>query len=193
MFGQPNLPIADATTEYILKFKAKASTDMAVPFLFEDRSNGNSKTVTSSVPYRDNDYGKWDVPLTTEETEFIIDVVFNSWVENSKYEFNIQAGKNNGTFSISDIMMYSKADLALVTNAKQMGSNAFDVFPNPVANTLYVDLRGISSKVAIYNALGQKLIEKTSTGSRLTFDVSSLRKGMYFVKLDDGSTKKFVK
>jgi len=193
MFGQPSLPIADATTEYVLKFKAKGSGDLAVPLLFEDRSHDNNKVVTSSVEYRDNDNGRWNLPVTAEEKEFTIDVVFSAWQADSKYEINFQAGMIDGTFSITDIMMFPKADLELVTNVKEIDANSMNVFPNPVENKLYVDLAGISSKVAIYNALGQKLMEKTSTGSRLTFDVSSLRKGMYFVKLEDGTTKKFVK
>ncbi|MGE5448073.1 MAG: T9SS type A sorting domain-containing protein, partial [Bacteroidales bacterium] len=68
-----------------------------------------------------------------------------------------------------------------------------NVYPSPVTNTLHVDLTAVNSKVAVYNAIGQKLMEKTATGNKVTFDVSSLRRGMYFVKLEDGTTKKFVK
>jgi hypothetical protein len=36
-------------------------------------------------------------------------------------------------------------------------------------------------------------MEKTAVGSRVEFDVSSLRQGLYFVKTSDGSIQKFVR
>jgi len=195
MFGQ-KVKVADATTKYFVKFKAKASADMIIPVLFEDRGTGNdnNKVVTTTAKYRDNVYGKWDVPVTALEAWYTFDVTFSSIKDNSDYELNFQIGKADGTFSIDNIMMYTEADLALVSN-KTITSNVSRVYPNPVgkANLLSVELKSSNVKVAIYNALGQKMIEKVSTGNVVKFDVNSLTKGLYFVRLADGSTQKFIK
>lgn len=194
MFGQGNIPVADASTNYTVRFKAKASEDMTVPVLFEDRNNGNDKALTSASPYRND--ANWQVPVTTDEQWFELDVTFSNLKDNSAYEFNIQIGMVTGTFSIDSLMMFKTADLPLVdptVGTNTIAKSSIKVYPNPVSNTLYVDLKAINSKVAVYNAIGQKLMEKTSTGNKVTFDVSSLRKGMYFIKLEDGTTQKFIK
>jgi len=196
MFGQPNIKIADAETPYTVKFKAFGSADMAVPMLFEDRNNGNNKTVTSLMEYRDNGYGKWDVPVTTEEKWFTIDVIFSAHVENSAWELNFQAGMVDGTFSIDSIMMFADADLDLLgTSVKTLSNvNKVKLYPNPVQTELTISKIAVpNSKVSVYNSVGQKLMEKTANGTQAKFDVANLRKGMYFVRFSDGSSEKFLK
>jgi hypothetical protein len=194
MIGQTNLPIADAETPYTLKFKAMGTADMTCPLLFEDRNNGNNKTVTSLVEYRDNGYGKWDVPITTEAKWYTIDVIFSGWVPNSAYELNWQLGLDEGTFSIDSIVMYKDADLTLVGVKTLSNVNKVKLYPNPVQNELIVSKIAVAnSKVSVYNAVGQKLIEKTANGTQAKFDVANLRKGMYFVRFSDGTSEKFIK
>ncbi|HET6559476.1 MAG TPA: sugar-binding protein, partial [Prolixibacteraceae bacterium] len=196
MFGQPKLPIADATTKYIVRFKAKASEDMVVPVLMEDRSHDNNKTVTSSSPYRNE--SMWMVPVTTEEQWFELDVIFSSKQDDSAYELNFQAGMVSGIFSIGNIMMYSESDLALVDpslGSATIDANSIKVYPNPVgkANILSVSVKNAKGSIAIYNSVGQKMMAKTVTGNIVRFDVSSLQKGLYFVKTSDGATQKFIR
>ena len=191
MFGQPNLPIADATTPYTVKFKAVTTADMLVPVLFEDRNNGNNKAVTSLSEYRGAE--RWEFPVTTEAQWFTFDVIFSAKAENSAYELNFQVGMVEGTLSLDSIMMFADADIP--SSAKEIAANTMRVYPNPVgsANQLSVNLASPGGKVAIYNALGQKLVEKVATGTLVRFDVANLRKGMYFVKLSDGTTQKFIR
>jgi len=193
MFGQ-KVKVADATTKYFVRFKAKATADMTVPVLFEDRGNSNNKTLTTSSAYRDNDYGKWDVPVTTAAQWLDFDVTFTNKLDVSEYELNFQIGKNDGTFSVDSIQMYSADDLALVgTSSKTITSNQLSVYPNPVVNELTVNMTASNVNVSIYNAVGQKMMEKVSTGTIAKFNVSSLTKGMYFVRLSDGTSQKFIK
>ena len=196
MFGQ-KVKVADATTKYIVKFKAKASADMIIPVLFEDRGTGynNDKVVTSLSPFRAETM--WMVPVTGTEAWYTFDVTFSAIRELSDYELNFQLGKNDGTFSIDNVMMYTEADFELVnsTSSKTIASNQLSVYPNPVGNAteLIVNMTESNVKVAIYNAIGQKMMEKVSTGNVAKFNVSSLQKGMYIVRLSDGTTQKFVK
>ena len=92
-------------------------------------------------------------------------------------------------------------DAGLVTfefgtqSKEELSANSMRVYPNPVGvgNELNVSLSSVNSKVAIYNAVGQKLVEKVATGNIAKFDVGSLRKGMYFVRLSDGTSQKFIR
>ncbi|MGE5394376.1 MAG: T9SS type A sorting domain-containing protein, partial [Candidatus Saccharibacteria bacterium] len=47
--------------------------------------------------------------------------------------------------------------------------------------------------VAVYNSVGQRIMEKTVTGNQVKFDVSGLQKGLYFIKTSDGTTQKFIR
>lgn len=79
----------------------------------------------------------------------------------------------------------------LNTSTENYESN-INIYPNPVNDKLLID--GVSDYDAkIYNNLGQFVMETTNTN---TIDVSTLSKGIYFIKVSDGinsSTKKFIK
>jgi uncharacterized protein (TIGR02145 family) len=67
----------------------------------------------------------------------------------------------------------------------------FKIFPNPTKEYLNIYCSSLES-VSIYNILGKELIR--DSGNRI--NVSSLSKGVYFIKVSDGiksSTKRFVK
>jgi len=68
------------------------------------------------------------------------------------------------------------------------------LYPNPVQNELTVSGIAIAnSKVSVYNAVGEKLIEKTVSGTQIILDVSTLVRGIHFVRFSDGSSEKFIK
>ncbi|MDB4183292.1 T9SS type A sorting domain-containing protein, partial [Flavobacteriaceae bacterium] len=65
-------------------------------------------------------------------------------------------------------------------------------YPNPVKNMLTID-RLVVKDVVIYSILGKAVLKMSNQN---TIDVSSLSKGVYFIKVSDGinsSTKKFIK
>ena len=66
------------------------------------------------------------------------------------------------------------------------------MYPNPVKNMLTID--GLVVKdVVIYSVLGKAVL---NISNQNTIDVSSLSKGVYFIKVSDGinaSTNKFIK
>jgi uncharacterized protein (TIGR02145 family) len=71
-------------------------------------------------------------------------------------------------------------------------SNSITIYPNPVKNMLTID--GLVVKdIVIYSVLGKVVLKMSNQN---TIDVSSLSKGVYFIKVSDGinaSTKKFIK
>ncbi|MEJ6675408.1 MAG: T9SS type A sorting domain-containing protein, partial [Polaribacter sp.] len=71
-------------------------------------------------------------------------------------------------------------------------SNSIIIYPNPVKNILTIDGLVVQD-VVIYSVLGKEVL-KISNQNRV--NVSSLSKGVYFIKVSDGinaSTKKFIK
>jgi hypothetical protein len=186
-------PVVDATTIYKLKFKAKASADMAIDFIMEDTNNGYPKNAAWTSP----DYtglSDYQLPLTTVAKWYTFDVTFPSLLANSKYSIGYQGGLHEGKFYVDSVALYKAADEALIgTSSKALAANVLKIYPNPVSTQLNVTLASTGGKVAIYNSVGQKMMEKTATSTNVRFDVANLRKGMYFVKFNDGLAQKFVK
>jgi len=92
------------------------------------------------------------------------------------------------------VMLIKEEDLALSTPVLSNPKNKVQLYPNPVQTELTISKIAVAnSKVSVYNALGQKLMEKTANGTQAKFDVANLRKGMYFVRFSDGSSEKFTK
>jgi len=68
----------------------------------------------------------------------------------------------------------------------------FSVYPNPAEELLHIDSSYVESAI-IYNITGEKVLE---VNDQNRINVSSLSKGVYFIKVSDGinaSTKKFIK
>jgi hypothetical protein len=78
-----------------------------------------------------------------------------------------------------------------INNQIQLNSN-IEVYPNPVTNTLHIDIKK-ATDVVIINLLGEVLhTEKLNIGSNL-IDTHNFKQGVYFIQMSDGKTAKFIK
>ena len=71
------------------------------------------------------------------------------------------------------------------------------LFPNPASDLINVTVSANTNNIhyAIYNVLGNKVGESELHANPFTIDVSSFSNGVYFLKLDNGSTainKEFI-
>jgi len=187
-----NVPFDLKDTEMIFTFKAWADADRILTVDFEDSKNNYPRYGVS--PNGIEGKSDWLINLTTEPTVFTFDVTFSAMLENAVQEMVFMGGMAEAKYYIDNVMLMTKVDFAL-PNAKSFNANSLKLYPNPIDgnNQLTVELASANVKVAIYNALGQKMMEKVSTGNVVKFDVNSLTKGLYFVRLADGSTQKFIK
>jgi hypothetical protein len=69
----------------------------------------------------------------------------------------------------------------------------FELCPNPVTNTLHLSSNEYLGDIVIYDVTGQRICDRHYNSRTANIDVSSLSKGMYFVKTNNTITKKFVK
>lgn len=83
-------------------------------------------------------------------------------------------------------------------STSQNNKIVFSVYPNPSRDRFTINLFESSSKtnVEVYSVLGQKINEKQFDGQSLDIDLSSLQKGVYFLKVISGgkeTTRKIIK
>lgn len=64
------------------------------------------------------------------------------------------------------------------------------IYPNPVQNTLNVNLSGLkgTSEVVIYNMNGTRVMSKSTGKANTEIDLSKLQRGIYMVKVFNGNT-----
>lgn len=70
------------------------------------------------------------------------------------------------------------------------------LYPNPTSNILNIEANGAIQNIAVYNVLGQEVMNKQTEGTSISLDVSSLNSGIYVIKtMIDGnvSSTKFIK
>ena len=73
----------------------------------------------------------------------------------------------------------------------------FAIYPNPADNVLNISLNNtneLPETVKVFNTLGQAVVTKSVTNSSdLNVNVSSLQKGIYFVRIENETTSGVVK
>ena len=187
-----DVPFAKKDIPYIFTFKAWSDAVRTFNVDFEDSNNGYSRYGVSTDP-ESNGTSDWTFDVTTEPKVYVFHVTFSNMMENARKSMQFMLGKADEPVYLDSVMVFEESEYIL--SNKLVNANTVRVYPNPVgsANQLNVNLPAAVGKVAIYNALGQKLIEKAATTTLVKFDVSSLRKGMYFVRLSDGTTQKFIR
>ncbi len=86
----------------------------------------------------------------------------------------------------------------ILQEASEMPSS-IDCYPNPVTDILTVDFNGIEgiTGVALFNALGQMVLQAPANGEKAYLNVKALPTGSYFVSVLNGkdviAVKKVVK
>ncbi len=188
-----NVPYALKDLEYVLTFKAWADAERDFPLKIEDSNNGWPSYGTSSDP-TSNGSTSWNMNITTEPTFYELHMTFLNMLETCSQNFNWQVGLSTTKIYVDSVSLVSVADLSLVGVKSLSNVNTVKLYPNPVQTELTISKIAVAnSKVSVYNAVGQKLMEKTANGTEAKFDVANLRKGMYFVRFSDGSSQKFIK
>ena len=115
---------------------------------------------------------------------------------NSNGDFQIHTTPTTVDYAIIKIKFYeaSNPDQAVtgtytfgqVTSTDDLAIAPIELYPNPATNYFQVDNGQKVNSVEIFNLLGVKVAESTNTQN---VDVSSLKAGLYFVRLLDRTEK----
>ena len=107
-----------------------------------------------------------------------------------QYKFDVLAA-TAGTVYFDNIYFTSAA----LSNESFQNSKV-SMYPNPSSTSLNFQSKQAIETVSIYNALGQKMLEKNIDNTFFTVDISELNAGQYFVTLvsqNEKNTKIFIK
>ena len=96
----------------------------------------------------------------------------------------------------ADYIVYKGGTNSNGFNTFSAKSNDYLLYPNPAKNNITLETTQQTASIDITNIQGQLIENLATTGNKTNIDVSSLAKGMYFVKVktEKGvAVKKFVK
>lgn len=120
----------------------------------------------------------------------------------ARYRIDVRARPNNGTFADGVYSNYMERIVA-ATPAKGDAADAsgdataasIDVYPNPVANVLFVSAPA-ASEVTLMDLNGKVIAVRSINGQEVSFDMSPLANGVYMVRItnaDQVTIQKVVK
>ncbi|MNX88463.1 hypothetical protein D3C86_1204330 [compost metagenome] len=69
----------------------------------------------------------------------------------------------------------------------------FSFYPNPVTDVLNLSYQNGISEVAVFNVLGQQVMQKTVNENESQLNMSALEQGTYLVKVTSGNETKMIK
>lgn len=72
-------------------------------------------------------------------------------------------------------------------------ASAIKMYPNPVENLVTVSQKEIVDGVAIYNLLGQKVLDQKFASNEVQVNMESLSSGAYLLEISSGGTQKTTK
>jgi len=139
-----------------------------------------------NLPFDDaNNDGYVVFKIKTKPTLVVGDAFSNS--ANIYFDYNFPIATNTATTTIN----------ALGTSDFEF-SEYFTLWPNPVKNTLNITAKNdiVMNSISIYNMLGQLVQVATNALTVAAIDVSDLKSGTYFVRINSGkgiSPAKFIK
>ena len=158
-----------------------------------DQSSNNSSGFNAFPDGARNNYGEfYDEGYVINFWSSLGDDTDVSWTRalSKSYNYLFRA-----VYNYNDIRNYGYS-VRFVRDASSLStkdfSNSIIIYPNPVKNILTIDGLVVQD-VVIYSVLGKEVVKISNLN---TIDVSSLSKGVYFIKVSDGinaSTKKFLK
>ncbi len=94
-----------------------------------------------------------------------------------------------------DIIVTAVYDVS--TTIKVNTATEFIVYPNPVTNTLNVEIEntqeGNEHQIYIYNVSGQRVYSNSGYGTKKTISVGDWKKGVYYIIVDNNKGTKFIK
>jgi Secretion system C-terminal sorting domain/Beta-propeller repeat len=108
---------------------------------------------------------------------------------------SFQPTGGGGTFYFPGFLAkFAYPDTSTLSAGKsKLAPNGLTIFPNPVSDKITISSENEITNVAITNPLGQNIFEQAYHSQLIQVSVGQLPIGIYFIKINNSETRKFVK
>lgn len=115
-------------------------------------------------------------------------ISFSDLKEMTTYYWRVKAIKGNAESEWSDIWVFTTDETQSIGNGQF--SQSINVYPNPAKYQLNVELTDKSSErctITLIDLAGHRVLETSTNQGVSTLDISHLKKGAYFLQLEQGT------
>lgn len=182
------------------------------PFFLEGNTGGNfTDYFTIFLDWNGSgnfeNYERYEMGTITNSTgadgiQAIQSITLPQWMSFSKVIMRVV--KTRGAYAVDpcqstgecQIEQYRMSGGGEPLNTKDFTSSSFKYYPNPTTDVLNVSNEIPINQIAIYNLLGQQMLQMVPERNSVQLNVASLKDGIYFVKARAGEsmeTFRFIK
>ncbi len=104
------------------------------------------------------------------------EVIFEGTSGETYYIYVSGGSSSSGVFNLN-------VDCVLILGTSDNEIEGFSYYPNPTINSINLNAQDNIESVAIYNILGQKVVDQNSNATSIQLDVSNLVSGTYIMKV----------
>lgn len=122
-----------------------------------------------------------DVALPSQMNDTNISIYLR-WVLATDENINGGTVDSNAVSKIDDILILGTPVSGSVSEAQMPD---FSIYPNPASGTFVVSSVDALSSISVFNALGSQVMEMADPASIQVIDLSSMPKGIYFIRVQD--------
>ncbi|SDX77483.1 Por secretion system C-terminal sorting domain-containing protein [Lutibacter oricola] len=168
----------EITDTMLVSFSFSEPVDIASIIAFNGRGQSNTYTFTA--------IGGENSPVIASIVDGCAPAVSLNWINVTS--FTVSTPTEN-QFGFDNLVLKSSSTLSIFDISLKETVN---VFPNPTSD--FIQISGLieDEKYIIYSVLGEEL-KNGVISSKEKIGIQHLNKGMYFLKLENGNTLKFIK
>lgn len=89
--------------------------------------------------------------------------------------------------------LYHATSSCITSQINTSKLSSFSIYPNPTADFLNISTQNKISNIIITNPEGQTILKVNSDKPQTQIDLSGLRPGVYFIKVNDTEIRRFIK
>jgi hypothetical protein len=125
--------------------------------------------------------------LTSTEVTFAVSEKATVWYNG----FEVTSPQTNRNFTTAQTYAVTAENgvnrtyTVTITKSTSIGKfevNVVSIYPNPATDKLYVEAAGMT-QIEIIDMLGRTALRRTTSNTRESFEISSLKEGLYFVRI----------
>ena len=108
-------------------------------------------------------------------------------------------GNYSVTYNVSDVSGNAATEVTrTVTVAEVLGLgsteiNSVSIYPNPTTSKWTIESSRVINTLALFNLLGQKVLDQTVNDTKVNIDASNLKTGVYILKVNKNTIKRVIK
>ena len=175
-------PFDLSTEDRAFSMKIRGSRNSSITLKIEDSSDSGS-----NHEWRDDTTFEYDTPNEWKTIAFDASSLNNTNFDRVVIFFDIQTNKpadeSSDTFDIDDVKFGSYTALSSDHFEKLTNVN---LYPNPSTDFININSAGTIEKYLIYDLTGRVVKNSNPNSNNFIIDITSLNKGIYFVKLSSG-------